>query len=84
MIKFKKKTTQLITIFSFLQENVATATMVSAATGVPQKSICRFKRDLELKGKLFEVKKAPCKITNCLAWYITTNPELLDENLNVE
>ena len=38
---------QLQTIFQYLQEHDATASMVSDATGVPQKNICRYKRDLE-------------------------------------
>jgi enoyl-[acyl-carrier-protein] reductase (NADH) len=38
------------TIFQYLKIHTATASMVSDATGVPQKSICRYKRDLEKKG----------------------------------
>lgn len=32
-----KRTTELATIFQYLKKNVATASMVSAATGIPQK-----------------------------------------------
>ncbi|MFV0573128.1 MAG: hypothetical protein ACK5M1_11940 [Xanthomarina gelatinilytica] len=71
----KNKTNQLKTIFNYLQSHVATNTMVSEATGVPQKNICRFKRDLEQIGLLAEVKKDYCEITNHLAWYLTTNPK---------
>lgn len=49
--------TQLKTIFEYLQEHVATASMVSDATGIPQKNICRYKRDLELAGRLWEIEK---------------------------
>jgi hypothetical protein len=66
---------QLKTIFQYLQEHIATASMVSAATGIPQKNICRYKRDLEKAGRLWEVEKKLCKQTGFKAWYLTTNPE---------
>ena len=55
---------QLQTIFQYLKVNIATASMVSDATKVPQKNICRYKRDLELAGRLWEVTKAYCKKTH--------------------
>jgi hypothetical protein len=67
--------TQLKTIFQYLQEHIATASMVSAATGIPQKNICRYKRDLEKAGRLWEIEKKLCKKTGFKAWYLTTNPE---------
>lgn len=67
--------TQLATIFQYLQEHIATASMVSDATGVPQKNICRYKRDLEKSGRLWEIEKKLCKKTGFKAWYLTTNPE---------
>jgi len=66
---------QIQTIFHFLQEHVATASMVSDATGIPQKNICRYKRDLELTGRLWEIEKKLCKKTGFRAWYLSTNPE---------
>ena len=66
---------QLKTIFQYLQEHIATASMVSAATGIPQKNICRYKRDLEKAGRLWEIEKKLCKKTGFKAWYLTTNPE---------
>lgn len=66
--------TQLETIFHYLQEHIATASMVSAATGVPQKNICRYKRDLEKTGQLWEIEKKECKKTGFKAWYLTTDP----------
>jgi len=68
--------TQIITIFQYLKHCTATASMVSAATGIPQKNICRFKRDLEKSGLLCEVEKKLCKQTGFKAWYLTTNPAL--------
>lgn len=72
---------QLQTIFEYLKENVATASMVSDATGIPQKNITRYKRDLELTGRLWEVEKRECKKTGFKAWYITTNSELKPTNV---
>ena len=73
-VKRNQKPTQLQTIFEYLWDHVATASMVSKATGVPQKNICRYKRDLELAGWLLEVEKKRCEQTGFLAWYLTTDP----------
>jgi hypothetical protein len=66
---------QLKTIFKYLENNVATASMVSDETGIPQKNICRYKRDLEKAGRLWELVKKQCKKTGFKAWYLTTNPD---------
>ncbi len=73
--KDNHKNTQLKTIFKYLQEHVATASMVSEATGIPQKNITRYKRDLEKVGRLWEVEKKLCKKTGFKAWYITSNQQ---------
>lgn len=64
---------QLETIFQFLKENIATASMVADATGIYQKNICRYKRDLEKAGRLWEIEKTVCKKTGFKAWYLTTD-----------
>lgn len=69
---FKK--TQLQTIFEYLSKHTVTASMVTEATGIPQKCITRYKRDLEKIGQLWETEKKPCKQTGFKAWYLTTNP----------
>ena len=74
--KDKVSTSQLKTIFNYLQSHTATASMVADATGVPQKSICRYKRDLQKRGLLYEVKKGLCELTKFRAWYLTTNKDL--------
>lgn len=71
--KTNNKPTQLKTIFQYLKENVATASMVSDATGIYQKNICRFKRDLEKLGLLQEIEKKYCEKTGFMAWYLTTD-----------
>lgn len=74
----------LQTIFLYLQQHTATNTMVSLATGIPQKSICRYKRDLEQNGQLYEVEKRFCKVTGKRAWYLTTNPRLFPETIKIQ
>ena len=78
--KDKAFTTQLKTIFQYLKDHTATASMVEDATGVPQKNICRYKRDLEKAGRLSEIEKKPCKSTGFKAWYLTTNPKLFPKS----
>lgn len=73
--KDKAKPAQIKTIFYYLHENVATASMVSDETGIPQKNICRYKRDLEKAGMLWEIIKTTCKKTGFKAWYLTTDPD---------
>jgi len=65
--------TQLRIVFEYLQNNVATASMVSKATGVSQKNICRYKRKLEKDSLLWEVYNYLCKEAGRKAWYLTTN-----------
>jgi predicted transcriptional regulator len=77
-----KSTTQLQTIFHYLQNNVATASMVADATGIPQKNITRYKRDLEKAGKLWETVKKLCEKTKFKAFYITCNPEYAPKGSN--
>lgn len=80
--KNKKFPKQEKTIFHYLQNHTATASMVSKATGIPQKNICRFKRDLEQRGLLFEVERKLCKLTGFKAWYLTTNPKSNPKSLD--
>ena len=80
MPKIDTHQSQLKTIFRYLSERVATASMVSYATGVPQKNICRYKRDLEQLGRLAEVRKEICKVTGFKAWYITCDESQFPTN----
>ncbi len=64
---------QLQTIFQYLKKYTAITSMVADATGVPQKCITRYKRDLEKAGRLWEIKKTICKKTRFKAWYLTTD-----------
>ena len=73
--KNRHSKSQLKTIFQYLEEHIATTSMVSAATGIPQKNICRYKRDLEKTGRLWEIEKNLCKNTGFKAWYLTTSPD---------
>lgn len=68
--------TQTKIIFHYLSKFTATNTMVSRATGVTQKNICRIKRALEKAGLLQEVERKLCKATKRRASYLTTNKKL--------
>ena len=72
--KNKFRLSQKQTIFQYLLTHIATACMIAAATGIPQKNICRYKRDLEKAGKLWELEKKLCKQTGFRAWYLSANP----------
>ena len=81
--------TQLQTILYYLQDHTATASMISKATGIPQKNICRYKADLEKKGLLKEVAKRKCRLTGFPAWYLSTDivhivPSVLKEIRNAK
>ncbi len=69
----KKQCTELRTIYNYLKENTATGSMVCAAKGIKHKNFCRRKRALEKANLLFEVERKYCKVTNYLAWYLTTD-----------
>jgi len=71
----RQRRSQLQTVFLYLKENVATASMIEAATGIHQKNICRYKRMLEKSDRLWVVCKKKCKYTGYKACYLTTNPK---------
>lgn len=50
--------------------------MVTDATGVPQKCVTWYKQNYEQAGRLQQIKKDKCKITNRYVWYLTTNKDL--------
>jgi len=66
--------------FDYLKTTVATNSMVSEATGIPQKNLTRFKREFEDEGVLFELYRAICKTTNHRATYLTTNADLFPKS----
>lgn len=61
----------------FLKENTVTCTMVCETLGIPQKNATWYKRQLEDGELLVEVFKAPCKKTNRIAAYLSTNPTII-------
>jgi predicted transcriptional regulator len=64
------------TVYLYLNKHIATAAMIAAATNIPHKNICRYKRKLEKEGLLQTFKKGYCKITGYKAFYLTTNCQL--------
>ncbi len=77
--------TQLTTVYHYLREHTATASMIEATTGIEQKNICRYKRTLEKHGRLKQVRFDYCKVTMFPAWYLTTAPAkfLIDSQLKI-
>lgn len=71
----QNKDSQLQAFFQFLLKREATATEVSLSTGIPQKNICRYKREMEKAGKLREVRRTICPITKFPAFLITCKRE---------
>ncbi len=67
-------------LFDYLQTNVCTATMATVATGIVQKSICRYKRNLEKMGLLYVIEVRPCSITGLPAQWLTTNPDIIPKS----
>lgn len=74
-IKDSTYRSQLQIVHDYLLENTATASMLVKDTGIPHKNICRYKRKLEAEGKLWEVIKIQCPVTQHWAWALTTNPD---------
>jgi hypothetical protein len=66
--------------FDYLKTTIATNSMVSEATGIPQKNLTRFKREFEDAGVLYELYKTICKKTKHRATYLTTNPALFPQS----
>lgn len=68
----------------FLYNYTVTASMLSELTGIKQKNICRYKRDLEKKQLLWEVRKGKCKVTGYQACYLTTNPSKVKDSEEIQ
>lgn len=78
--KNNNNNSQKLTFLTYLKKQVATASMVSNATGIPQKNITRYKRELEKQNQLWEVCKRYCQITGFRAAYLTTDPNKAPQN----
>jgi hypothetical protein len=66
--------TELQIFFEYLQDHVATSSMVCEATGIKQKCATYYKRDLEKTNRLWEVDNRRCDITGFNAAWLTTDP----------
>lgn len=69
----------------YLSKHTATAEMVAKELDIYHANLCRYKRKLQKAGKLVEVYKAHCKVTRFRAWYLSTDPEKIpqDSQLNL-
>jgi len=63
--------------FEYLQDHVASCSMVCEATGLRQKNCTRFKRDYEKANLLWELYEKRCDITGRKVAWLTTNSELV-------
>jgi len=68
---------QMAIYFNYLKKHIATNSMVTDATGIPQKNLTRYKRFFQMAGLLFEVRKGICEKTKHRATYLTTNKNLI-------
>jgi hypothetical protein len=64
-------------VFNYLQGHTASATMVTTATSIPQKSVTRYKRQWEKLNLLWVICKKRCVVTGRIVGYLTTNPDLI-------
>ncbi len=67
-------TNQKRKFYTYLRKYTATASMAAKATGIKQKNLCRYKRQLEKEGLLWQVEEKICQETGFRAWYLTTDP----------
>jgi hypothetical protein len=72
----KRHRAQKLRFRNYLGKHSASCSMVSNALKIPQKNCTRYKRKLEENHQLWQVKKAQCKVTGRMVWYLTTNPDL--------
>jgi hypothetical protein len=68
--------TQLKQFYDCLYLHPFTCSQASEILGIPQKSLCRLKRQLQKDGMLWEVELVKCPLTNHYAYTLTTNPAL--------
>jgi hypothetical protein len=66
----------------YLKIHIATNSMVTKATGIPQKNLTRYKREFEKKGILKEVHRKFYMLTGFRASSLTTNPDLMRKSIN--
>ena len=70
------KSTQTQRFYEFLFTVATSCSHASAMLQIPQKTLCRRKRELELSGLLMVIGKIKCPITGRMVQKITTNPDL--------
>jgi hypothetical protein len=80
----KRHLAQKKQFFKYLLNHTASCTMVSKALGIEQKCLCRYKRELEINGRLWQVKRSKCKFTNRTVWYLSTNPSLIPKSIQTK
>ena len=80
--KIKNSKVEKKTIFLYLLENDATASMISFETGIARINVIRNTRDLEQDQMLYMIAEEPCQLTSHRSWYITTDVVFRDRSLD--
>lgn len=80
----KQQSAETRIFFEYLQNHIATCSMVCDSTGIKQKSATRYKRDLEKSNRLWEVDHRRCDITGFKAAWLTTDPRQIPLVDNVQ
>lgn len=70
------KGTQMQRFYHFLMTVATSCSHAAAMLQIPQKTLCRRKRELEKSGVLMVIGIIRCPITGRMVQKITTNPEL--------
>lgn len=63
-------------VFKAFLESSKTMLMVSSETGILRANICRYVAEWRQFNQIGVLKSDHCKITKCLADYLTTSPDL--------
>lgn len=70
----KRHRSQKLRFKKYLEKQTVSCSMASKALKIAQKCCTRYKRDLEKNSQLWQVKKAKCKITGHIVWFLSCNP----------
>jgi hypothetical protein len=76
----KIQQTQMQMTVEGLKSQPLTMLMLSNRLGIERANLCRYISRLQRSNNVALVKKSYCKVTNHIAGYYTSNPELFPKN----
>lgn len=79
-VKQRPKYNELKAVYEYLQNNIASATIVATALNIYRPNLSLRKRKLEISGLLVVVTKGYCKLTKRWVQFFTTNPAWMSIN----